>query len=113
MKIAAAQHAIKEVTNEQADDWFVFVISDANLDQYGVSASALNKIIYSEPRVHTYFIFLAGGQRTQSIISQLPVGHGYALLDTGKLPTVFKQIFSQNMLASPTPGGFPNTPAAL
>ena len=47
---AAAQHAIREVLLQPADDYFVFLLSDANLADYGVSSRSLANILLAEKK---------------------------------------------------------------
>lgn len=58
--LAAAQHAISELVKQDADDYFCFILSDANLGAYGVSAESLSSVLLAEPKVNTYAIFIAG-----------------------------------------------------
>ena len=47
------------VRQQAADDYFVFIISDANLEGYGVSAEALSSALLSDRRVNAYAFFIA------------------------------------------------------
>lgn len=93
--LAATELAIKEVIREEADDYFVFVLSDANFDAYGISAATLVPVLTADVRVNTYAIFIAGDAK---IIGALPPGRGFACLDTSKLPGIFKQIFASALI---------------
>ena len=50
--------AIKRITAEEADDYFVVVLSDANLERYGIPAEAFGKALTSDPRVNAFAIFI-------------------------------------------------------
>ncbi|CAG8469763.1 6846_t:CDS:2 [Acaulospora colombiana] len=39
----AAAHAIKDITKEEADDYFVVVLSDANISQYHINPEDIAK----------------------------------------------------------------------
>ena len=45
--LAAATHAIQQVTKAEADEYFVFVLSDANLGGYGQSARTTSSLASS------------------------------------------------------------------
>ena len=50
--------AITRITAEEADDYFVVVLSDANLERYGIPAEAFGKALTSDPRVNAFAIFI-------------------------------------------------------
>jgi hypothetical protein len=76
-----------------------YSVTDANLGSYGISGEILSKIILSDRRVNVYTIFIAGERNAQEFAKGLPVGHGFVVLDTGKLPKVFKDVFSSSILS--------------
>ncbi|CUG86776.1 GPI-anchored surface protein, putative [Bodo saltans] len=92
--VNAMYKAVTTVTQEDADSYFVFVISDANLAQYGISPVELARIIRSDDRVNMYCIFIASmGQQSSHLQKHLPAGHGFECFDTKQLPLVMSQIF--------------------
>ncbi len=51
----ATKFAIQEIGKEEADDYFVICLSDANFDRYGLSPRSFAKIMLdTDPKV--YFI---------------------------------------------------------
>ena len=96
--LAAAHHAILDVTSKEADDYFVFVLSDANLQSYGITEKSLSAILFSDKRVNTFAIFIAGEQTAQFLTSNIPIGHGHVCMDTSSLPHIFKEVFQQSVL---------------
>ena len=93
--VSAMRKSVRTVTAKKAESHFVFVVSDANLAQYGIHPSDLSRIIRSDPAVHMYCIFIASfGAQARSIQKHLPVGHGFECLQTDELPQVLKQIFT-------------------
>lgn len=102
--LAAMQHAIQEVTKEEGDEYFVFVLSDANLGRYGISPEALANVVLSDKRVNVYAIFIAGEQDALWLTKLLPLGHGHVCTDTAQLPRIFKEIFTSSLLKSKTAG---------
>jgi MoxR-like ATPase len=92
--VNAMYKSVTTVTQEDADSYFVFVISDANLAQYGISPVELARIIRSDDRVNMYCIFIASmGQQSSHLQKHLPAGHGFECFDTKQLPLVMSQIF--------------------
>ena len=59
MTLEAVQRAVHGITEEEADDYFVFVISDANLRRYGIPPSRLAESLTSHPDVNAFAIFIA------------------------------------------------------
>ena len=59
--LSAGSKAVGAVTAEQGEDYFVFLISDANLAAYGVSSEMLATALMQDARVHSYIVRLALG----------------------------------------------------
>jgi hypothetical protein len=92
--VDAMKHAVKTITSVDADSYSVFVISDANLEQYGIRPSTLARIIKSDDRVDMYCIFIASlGPQAKQIQQSLPVGHGFVCLTAKDIPQILKRIF--------------------
>lgn len=49
--LAASVAAVEDVTAEPGDDYYVFLVSDANLAMYGVNPKSLAKSLMSDPKV--------------------------------------------------------------
>jgi von Willebrand factor A domain-containing protein 8 len=98
--LAATQHAIEEVVREEADDYFVVVLSDANLSSYGISAHNLASVLLGDPRVHAFVVFIAGDEKATQLARQLPAGRCHVCVDTARLPIIFRDIFSSTFLAA-------------
>ena len=56
--LPATKAAIKEITKEAADEYFVVVLSDANFNRYGINPDDFAKLLNSDPRVNTFAIFI-------------------------------------------------------
>ena len=65
----AAEHAVKNITNEEADEHFVIVLSDANLDRYGIRPRHLADALTANEDVNAYVIFIGslGDQATRYV----------------------------------------------
>ena len=100
--LAAAHRAINDIVTQPADDYFVFVLSDANLRSYGINDKSLARILLANKQVNTYAIFIAGEQDAEMLTKSLPIGHAHVCLDTAKLPKIFKDIFAGSVLKSIT-----------
>lgn len=56
--IEAAEEAIKKIKEEEADEHFVIVLSDANLDRYGIRPKHLTEVLTMDEDVNAYIIFI-------------------------------------------------------
>ncbi len=54
--LAAAARAVRDVKGVEADDYFVFLVSDANLEGYGVTSASLAAALMADRRVNSYVI---------------------------------------------------------
>ncbi|KNC84900.1 hypothetical protein SARC_02908 [Sphaeroforma arctica JP610] len=91
----AARIAVEEVTAEEADDYYVFVVSDANVGRYDITPTTFGAILSKDERVNAYAIFIAERGAADYLINGLPFGHGFVCEETETLPTVFKDIFTR------------------
>ncbi|EQC29691.1 hypothetical protein SDRG_12691 [Saprolegnia diclina VS20] len=96
--VHAIHDAVRSVTNADGDEYFVFVVSDANLDRYGIHPKVLGRELAADSRVNAHAIFIASfADEATRILSHLPPGHGHVCLDTSDLPRVFKRIFTSSL----------------
>ena len=98
--LAGAEVAIERVLEAEADDYFVFLLSDANLGQYGVSPRALSQALTVNPKVHSYAIFISNDAAAEEMRRNMPVGRGHIVTDTSRLPQLFKEFFTTAVVSS-------------
>ena len=97
--LEAAMSAVKQVAAEEADERFVILLSDANLERYGIRPSELAKALTAESSVNTYAIFIGSlGDQADRLTKSLPAGHSFVCLDLKKIPQILQQIFTSAML---------------
>nr|XP_045609178.1 von Willebrand factor A domain-containing protein 8-like isoform X1 [Procambarus clarkii]XP_045609179.1 von Willebrand factor A domain-containing protein 8-like isoform X1 [Procambarus clarkii] len=97
--LEAAAEAVKHIATEESDESFVILLSDANLDRYGIRPSQLSKALTAESTVNTYAIFIGSlGDQADRLTKALPAGHSFVCLDLTKLPQILQQIFTSAML---------------
>lgn len=63
----ATHHAIASLAKEDSDESIVVVLSDANLERYGISPQRFAKLLTSNADVNAYAIFIGslGDQATR------------------------------------------------
>jgi hypothetical protein len=97
--LEATDAAIEEVASEPADDYFVFVVSDANLRRYGIQPRHLGQRLVQNSDVKAYAVFVASfGEEAEELREALPAGRGFTCYDTADLPQMFRQIFTSQVL---------------
>jgi len=95
--LAALLLAIQQVAAQPADDYFVFLVSDANLERYGITGEILASMLLSDERVKAFAIFVAQ-ERLEDLLRQMPPGRGMVCSDTAQMPGIFKRLFMQEVL---------------
>jgi len=79
--IEAIEAAVKRVAAQEADDYLVFVVSDANLGGYGITPEMLRRSLTSDPKVTACAVFIAERDAAEMLSTALPAGRGYVCLD--------------------------------
>eukprot|EP00435_Cladocopium_sp_Y103_P037254 s938_g9.t2 len=101
--LQATDRAIKDVLQKPGDEYYVFVVSDADLGRYGISPSSWNKILMQDRRVNAYVILISSNtDEAETIKSGLTPGHGFVCDHNDLLAVTFKQVFSVTMLRNRT-----------
>ncbi|KAF4086969.1 hypothetical protein AMELA_G00090070 [Ameiurus melas] len=99
--LEATEHAVKELAREEADEHFVIVLSDANLERYGISPDLFARALTSNPQVHAFAIFIGSlGDQAERLQRTLPAGRSFVTMDTKEIPQILQQIFTSTMLSS-------------
>lgn len=67
--LEAAKHHIKALAQEEADERFVILLSDANFDRYGIRPSRFGDILTENEDVNAFAIFIGslGDQAIRSV----------------------------------------------
>ncbi|XP_077014477.1 von Willebrand factor A domain-containing protein 8 isoform X2 [Tamandua tetradactyla] len=99
--LQGTDHAIKEIAKEDADEYFVIVLSDANLSRYGIHPAKFAQILTSNPQVNAFAIFIGSlGDQATTLQRTLPAGRSFVAMDTKDIPQILQQIFTSTMLSS-------------
>ncbi|XP_071482388.1 von Willebrand factor A domain-containing protein 8-like [Diadema antillarum] len=97
--VEAAKQAIVDIVKEEADEHFVIVLSDANLDRYGISPKLLSRVMQQDDDVNAYAIFIGSiGDQAGRLVRNLPAGHAFVCMDTKNIPQILQQIFTSTLL---------------
>ncbi|XP_069495477.1 von Willebrand factor A domain-containing protein 8 [Ambystoma mexicanum] len=99
--LEATEHAIRETAKEEADEYFVIVLSDANLERYGIPPSRFAQSLTTNPQVHAFAIFIGSlGDQAERLQRTLPAGRSFVAMDTKQIPQILQQIFTSTLLSS-------------
>ncbi len=99
------KQAIKSVSQQEADDYFVLLVSDANLSRYGVDplefGAELTRCAFpgaaGAPAVNAFALFIASFDgEAEAMRRSLPLGKAFVTFDTSELPKVLQQIFASS-----------------
>merc|ERR1711959_618876 len=93
--VEAIEAAVKHVASQEADDYLVFVVSDANLGGYGITPAMLRRALTADPKVTACAIFIAEQEAAEMLSTALPSGRGYVCMDVSKLPNILKEVFAR------------------
>ncbi|VDO95662.1 unnamed protein product [Heligmosomoides polygyrus] len=91
--------AIKALSKDKdCDERIVVLISDANLDRYGISPKDLVKIMNKDDSVSSFIILIGSlGLQAQRLQSSLPVGKAFVCENTADLPKIMQNIFTSTL----------------
>jgi hypothetical protein len=56
--LESTEAGIRELAREDADERFVVVLSDANLERYGITPERFARALTSDPQVNAFAIFI-------------------------------------------------------
>ncbi|XP_067848605.1 von Willebrand factor A domain-containing protein 8 [Heptranchias perlo] len=99
--LEGTEHAIQEIAREEADEHFVIVLSDANLERYGINPARFARVLTSNPQVNAFAIFIGSlGDQAERLQKTLPAGRSFVAMDTKQIPQILQQIFTSTMLST-------------
>lgn len=100
--LLATEHAVDSISREECDEAIVIMLSDANLQRYGIQPKKLaNALTKQEPKVQAYAIFIGSlGEEAVEINQSMPAGRSFVCMNVSELPSILKQIFSSSVLRS-------------
>uniref|UniRef100_A0A8D9DUC4 von Willebrand factor A domain-containing protein 8 n=1 Tax=Cacopsylla melanoneura TaxID=428564 RepID=A0A8D9DUC4_9HEMI len=86
-------------SSKDYDDSIVIVLSDANLERYGIHPRELAAAMDSDSGVRAYAVFIGSlGDQAKRLTEELPPGRGFVCMDLSEIPQILQQIFSTSLL---------------
>ncbi|KAI8393920.1 AAA domain-containing protein [Radiomyces spectabilis] len=98
--LGAASYAVKEIVNEEGDDYFVVVLSDANIAQYNIQPNDIARILKSDDRVTAQMIFIGSIQNQAEQLKKALGSHAHICVENSQLPKIMKSLFLSSMIKS-------------
>ena len=97
--LEATALAIKEIVKEPGDEYFVFLLSDANLEQYAITPGHLKKLLELDQRVNVFILFIGSiGDQARRLREELPSDKVFVTLDTREIPGVLRKVLTSTVL---------------
>ena len=93
--LEAIKHGVESVLQEEADDYFLLAVSDANLRRYDITHDRLKTVLNQAEQVRANCVFIASLDDEADRTAQSMPGQAYVCKETTQLPQLFKRIFSQ------------------
>ncbi|XP_066146647.1 von Willebrand factor A domain-containing protein 8 [Euwallacea fornicatus] len=92
--LESTQWAVTDLSEADCDEAILVLLSDANLQRYGIPPSKLADALTVKPNVSSYAVFIGGlGDQAEKLTQKLPSGRAFICNDTKELPQIMKQIF--------------------
>eukprot|EP00164_Ancoracysta_twista_P004354 GFYU01005864.1.p1 GENE.GFYU01005864.1~~GFYU01005864.1.p1 ORF type:complete len:442 (-),score=92.80 GFYU01005864.1:38-1363(-) len=96
--VEAIETAISTIAEKEADDYMVIAVSDANLRRYGIAPREVSEALTKDPKVSASIIFIGSlFDEAKQVQKAIPAGKCFVCLDTAKMPTTFKDIFTSRI----------------
>ncbi|RCI05809.1 von Willebrand factor A domain-containing protein 8, partial [Rhizopus stolonifer] len=96
--LGAASHSMKEIIAEEGDDYFVVVLSDANISQYNIHPNDIARILKSDDRVTAQMIFIGSLQDQAEQLKKALGSHAHICTENKELPKIIKSLFLSSMI---------------
>ncbi|KXS21233.1 hypothetical protein M427DRAFT_65996 [Gonapodya prolifera JEL478] len=99
--LPATKQAIQDISQEDADDWVVIVLSDANLRRYGIAPKDFGKVLTSDSKVTCVALFIGTLEdEAQRLSAELPPGRAFIAMQGSDIPRIIREIFASTIAAS-------------
>lgn len=91
--LEAIEWSCRDIAKQEADDYFVIALSDANLTRYGITINSLEKAMKANEKVKCALICLDRGDEGKELAKRLP-GKAYQVREMRALPQVLSSILT-------------------
>lgn len=91
--LEAIDWSCRDITKEEADDYFVIALTDANLARYGYTVKDLDKAMRANDKAKCALICLDRGEEGKELARRLP-GRAFQVADMKSLPQVLSSVLT-------------------
>ena len=98
--IEATRDCVRQLASDtDADERFLIVLTDANLDRYGIPIRSLANALDLDSTVNTCCISIGSlGDQAVRMKQGLPAGRSYVVQDTSDIPKILRTFFQSTLL---------------
>ena len=98
--IEATRESVRRLAaDEEADERFLIVLTDANLDRYGIPVRSLRDSLDLDKTVNTCVIAIGSlGDQAERMKDGLPAGRSFIVQDTSEIPKILRTFFQSTLL---------------
>eukprot|EP00747_Dinoflagellata_sp_TGD_P014067 gnl/TRDRNA2_/TRDRNA2_123132_c7_seq2.p1 gnl/TRDRNA2_/TRDRNA2_123132_c7~~gnl/TRDRNA2_/TRDRNA2_123132_c7_seq2.p1 ORF type:complete len:182 (+),score=25.67 gnl/TRDRNA2_/TRDRNA2_123132_c7_seq2:121-666(+) len=93
--LKAAEKAVCDTAQGEADERLTFVVSDANLARYKIDPADLARKMLTHGNVRAYVLFMA--DEGEQALAKLPAGRAFVCRDARRLVGAFRDIFASGV----------------
>ncbi|CAG5105530.1 Oidioi.mRNA.OKI2018_I69.chr1.g2207.t1.cds [Oikopleura dioica] len=98
--IEATREQIRRLAaDEEADERFLILLTDANLERYGIPIKYLRDALDLDQAVNTCVICIGSlGDQAERMKSELPAGRSYIVKEPNEIPAILRTFFQSTLL---------------
>ncbi|CAJ0945171.1 unnamed protein product, partial [Mesorhabditis belari] len=98
--VEALDYSIKQLAKEEdVDERLVVLISDANLDRYGIRPKDIVNVMNRDSTVNSFVILIGSlGEQAQRVQKELPAGKAFVCKTSAELPQIMDSIFASTLV---------------
>ncbi|CAJ0583659.1 unnamed protein product, partial [Mesorhabditis spiculigera] len=98
--VEALDYSIRQLAKEEdVDERIVVLVSDANLDRYGIRPKDLVNVMGRDSSVNSFVILIGSlGEQAARLQKALPAGKAFVCKETSELPQIMQSIFASTLV---------------
>ncbi|KAI8855150.1 hypothetical protein BC829DRAFT_378230 [Chytridium lagenaria] len=96
--LAAIDYGVQSISKKDADDYYVLILSDANIQQYNIAPAQIAKALNQSEAVNASLILIGSLQDQAKQIAKAMPESAFICMNTKELPQILKKMFLSSML---------------
>uniref|UniRef100_A0A914XDQ3 VWA domain-containing protein n=1 Tax=Plectus sambesii TaxID=2011161 RepID=A0A914XDQ3_9BILA len=95
----AMKFAIEQLAQEDADERFVIILSDANFERHSISPQDFSQLMTLDDHVNAFVIFLGSiDEQATHLKCALPTGKAFICKETAEFSQILRAIFTSTVV---------------